>query len=115
LTSAVAVHVTAHALSVWLDNWIAAGGTNLAFVPRTQRRDGWWLCAADGRDSFIANIHTCFALRNLAKSLEQTRLCQLGDSLVSGYAFCETTLLGCGGLPESLAVTQRLSLGRREL
>lgn len=96
-------------------DWLAAGDANLSFVTSTQRRDGSWLYAADGRDAFIDNIHTCFVLKNLTKSIEKTERCELRDSLVSGYAFYKSALLDGDALPKSFAVTQRPSLVRREL
>lgn len=96
-------------------DWIAAGDANLSFVLSVQRQDGSWLYAADGRDAFIDNIHTCFVLKNLAKSIEKTERCELGDALVSGYAFYKSALLDGSALPKPFAVTQRPSLVRREL
>lgn len=96
-------------------DWIAAGDANLSFVLTTQRKDGSWLYAVDGRDAFIDNIHTCFVLKNLAKSIQKTERRDLRDSLVSGYAFYKSALLDGDALPRSFALTQRPNLVLREL
>lgn len=115
MTSAVAARVTTRAATVWIDDWIAAGGANLTLFLGMQRWDGSWLYAADGLDAFIEDSRTCFVLKNLAESREKTQRCQLRDSLVSGHAFCETALLDCGGLPKSFTMSWRPSLVLREL
>jgi hypothetical protein len=96
-------------------DWVAAARRNLAFVIRSQRPDGSWLYAMDGKDPFIDNLHTCLVLKNLFKVWRA-----LGDeaarrSVAEGYAYYKEYLLDAYGLPLPFAHAQRLSLLRRDL
>lgn len=97
------------------EDWLKAADANLKFVVGAQRQDGSWLYAVDGRDPFIDNFHTCFVLKNLAKSLASGAHADVNEALQKGYHFYKTALLDESGLPKPFAVTQRTNLVRREL
>jgi len=97
------------------DQWLAAARSNVAFVLHSQRADGSWFYAMDGKDQFIDNFHTCFVLKNLVKVWKAA-----GDEAVlrairSGYDFYKTALLDRQGLPVPFARAQRANVVRREL
>lgn len=96
-------------------DWEQAAAENIGFVLGSQQRDGAWLYAMDGRDTFIDNFHTCFVLKNLFKVWRLTGGDRLRDAITRGYAYYRTHLLDAEDQPEPFAQTQRLTLFRREL
>ena len=95
--------------------WLAASRATLAFVLRSQRPDGSWLYAMDGRDAFVDNLHTCFVLKNLHKAWLALGDDDLRVAVDCGYDFYKSQLLDERGLPVPFARAQRPSLSRREL
>jgi hypothetical protein len=95
--------------------WIAEARAVLRFVLLSQRADGSWLYAMDGKDAFIDNFHTCFVLKNLYKSWRVLGDDDLLEAALKGYAFYKQRLLDAAGLPIPFARTQRLTLQRRDL
>ncbi len=97
------------------EDWTAAANSNVAFVLECQRQDGSWPYAVDGRDDFVDNFHTCFVLKNLTKVWTITRDPAVFDAVRRGYDFYRENLLDSGGDPKPFAVTQRMTLYRRDL
>jgi hypothetical protein len=95
--------------------WLAEAGATLAFVLSSQRRDGSWLYAMDGKDAFVDNIHTCFVLKNLFKAWRLLGDDRLHAAVTRGYGFYKSFLLDADGLPVPFARSQRPTLQRREL
>jgi hypothetical protein len=99
--------------------WQEQGLEYLRFVMDSQRADGSWLYAMDGKDAFVDNFHTCFVLKNLVKASRKTRSSLMRTAIEGvvqkGYAYYADSLLDDGGEPIPFAVKHRLSLVRREL
>jgi hypothetical protein len=95
--------------------WLAEARATLAFVLRSQRPDGSWIYAMDGKDAFIDNFHTCFVLKNLFKAWRVLGDEELRAAIDKGYGFYKSHLLDEGGLRVPFARAQRLTLQRREL
>jgi hypothetical protein len=97
------------------EEWRTAARENLSFVLHSQRPDGSWLYAVDGKDAFIDNFHTCFVIKNLVKAFALDGDDDLLAAARRGYAFYKRALLDSYGLPRPFALTQRANLVRREL
>jgi len=95
--------------------WRDAAEGNLQFVLTSQRSDGSWLYAHDGKDAFIDNFHTCFVLKNLVKTWRLTRRADVLAAVSKGYAFYKSRLLDENGSPRPFARTQRLTLSYHDL
>jgi hypothetical protein len=95
--------------------WLTEGQATLAFVLRSQRLDGSWLYAMDGKDAFVDNIHTCFVIKNLFKAWRLLGDDGLRAAVTRGYDFYKSFLLDDDGLPVPFARSQRPTLQRREL
>jgi hypothetical protein len=95
--------------------WVEEAHANLAFVLRSQRDNGSWLYAMDGKDAFVDNFHTCFVLKNLWKAYGFVGDPALVETVRAGYAFYKAKLLDADGLPIPFAKTQRPTLQRRDL
>ena len=74
----------------------------------SQRDDGSWLYAVDGRDAFIDNFHTCFVLKNLFKIWRETGHDEVAAAISRGYDFYCAHLLDAEGAPLPFARAQRL-------
>ena len=96
-------------------DWVAEARAAAAFVLWSQRSDGSWLYAMDGKDAFVDNFHTCFVLKNLYKTWVALGDDSLLEAVEAGYRFYKSFLLDRTGLPIPFARTQRLTLRRREL
>ena len=96
-------------------DWVAEARAALRFVLWSQRPDGSWLYAMDGKDAFIDNFHTCFVLKNLFKAWRVLGDEDLRAAIDKGYDFYKSHLLDDGGLPVPFARAQRLTLQRRDL
>jgi hypothetical protein len=107
--------LTTAGLRFGLDAWLDAGSENLRFVLASQRADGSWLYAMDGRDAFVDNFHTCFVLKNLYKVWELTGGDDLRDAIHRGYDFYRTNLLSADLEPIPFARSQRLVAHRGDL
>jgi hypothetical protein len=97
------------------EDWVHAGGRNVAFVLHSQRNDGSWPYSTDGPDDFVDNFHTCFVLKNLAKVWVLTRDEELREAIGAGYEFYLEHLIDENGLPIPFARRPRLTLHRRDL
>ena len=95
--------------------WVWEARAMLAFVLESQREDGSWLYAMDGKDKFVDNFHTCFVLKNLVKADRVLQDSAIRDAITRGYAFYKAFLLDSVGLPRPFARTQRPTLLRRDL
>lgn len=96
-------------------DWIAEARASVAFVLQSQRRDGSWLYAMDGKDAFIDNLHTCFTLKNLVKYENLISDGAVVDAIARGFAFYKESLLDDRRLPVPFARAPRLTLYRRDL
>jgi hypothetical protein len=97
------------------EEWQAAAARNVAFVLRSQRKDGSWPYSVDGEDDFVDNFHTCLVLKNLVKSAAVMPSDDLRSAIVAGYDFYLRQLLDEDGLPIPFAIRPRLTLHRRDL
>ena len=97
------------------EDWLEAARRNVAFVLRSQRKDGSWPYSMDGVDDFVDNFHTCLVLKNLAKVWTLTRAEEVRAAIVAGYEFYLGHLLDEAGLPLPFARRPRLTLHRRDL
>jgi hypothetical protein len=95
--------------------WVDEARASIGFVLQSQRADGSWLYAEDGRDAFVDNIHTCFVIKNLVKARRLLANESITRSIERGWAFFLTNLLDAGGLPVPFALRQRPRLYRRDL
>lgn len=95
--------------------WVAEARATLAFVLRSQRPEGSWLYAMDGKDKFVDNLHTCLVLKSLFKAWRTLGDEELLTAVRDGYGFYKSYLLDEDGLPVPFARTQRLTLQRRDL
>jgi hypothetical protein len=96
-------------------DWTRESQASMGFVLQSQRPDGSWLYAMDGRDRFIDNLHTCFVLKNLVKFRAIVPDERVDDAVARGYEFYKTSLLDDRSLPIPFAKTQRTSLIVRDL
>lgn len=96
-------------------DWVAEARAALRFVLWSQRPDGSWFYAMDGKDAFIDNFHTCFVLKNLFKAWRALGDDDLLAATRRGYDFYKQRLLDTNGLPIPFARAQRLTVQRREL
>jgi hypothetical protein len=97
------------------EDWLLAGRRNVAFVLQSQRDDGSWPYSTDGPDDFVDNFHTCFVLKNLAKTWALTGDEQVREAMGAGYEFYLEHLLDETGRPIPFARRPRLTLHRRDL
>jgi hypothetical protein len=97
------------------DPWLSAAAENVTFVLDSQRQDGSWLYAMDGRDAFVDNFHTCFVLKNLFKVWQQTGDDDLGGAIKRGYSYYRENLLDEDLQPVPFARAQRLVAHRADL
>lgn len=97
------------------DEWLAEARATLAFVLYSQRPDGSWLYAMDGKDAFVDNLHTCLVLKNLIKAWRVLGDSDLLAAVLRGYASYKSSLLDSAGLPVPFAYSERPTLQRREL
>jgi hypothetical protein len=97
------------------EDWIEEARATMAFVVASQRDDGSWFYAMDGKDEFIDNFHTCFVLKSLVKARPLLGDESLTPVIERGYAFYKKALLDSEGLPIPFAREQRLTLQRRDL
>jgi hypothetical protein len=96
-------------------SWVDEARASVDFVLRTQRADGSWLYAEDGRDAFVDNIHTCFVIKNLVKAQPLLESDAIARSIELGWAFFRRHLLDESGLPVPFARSQRPATYRRDL
>lgn len=95
--------------------WVEEAEASIRFVEQTQRADGSWLYAEDGRDAFVDNIHTCFVIKNLIKAQRLLESDTIAQSIERGWAFFRRHLLDESGLPVPFARSQRPATYRRDL
>lgn len=95
--------------------WIDEAKESIAFVLQSQRTDGSWLYAEDGRDAFVDNIHTCFVIKNLVKAQRVLESEAITRAIERGWAYFLEDLLDATGLPIPFAQQQRPKLFRRDL
>ncbi len=88
---------------------------NLNFVIRSQRSDGSWLYAMDGRDQFTDHFHTCFVMKALAKIERLTGHQACHAALERGVRYYFDHLLDKDGLPLPFSKRPRLVIYKREL
>lgn len=96
-------------------DWQVTAKRNTAFVLQSQRTDGSWFYATDGKDQFIDNFHTCFVLKNLYKIWQITEQSEILNAIKQGYNFYKRFLLDKDYQPVPFAQAPRLTLYRREL
>jgi len=96
-------------------DWLAEGRATVAYAVRSQRNDGSWLNALDGKDAFVDNFHACVALKSLVKVQRLLGDETLTPLIARGYEFYKSRLLDAGGLPVVFARRQRVTLQRRDL
>lgn len=95
--------------------WVDEARASIAFVLRSQRSDGSWLYAEDGRDAFVDNIHTCFVIKNLVKAQSVVASQAVMQAIERGWDFFAGNLLDAKGLPIPFARQQRPRMYRRDL
>jgi len=97
------------------DEWVHEARASVAFVLRSQRSDGSWIYAMDGKDAFVDNVHTCFVLKNLVKFQQVVVDDAVADAVAHGYAYYKASLLDDTHLPVPFAKAQRATLHVRDL
>lgn len=95
--------------------WVHEACASVAFVLRSQRSDGSWLYAMDGKDSFVDNLHTCFVLKNLVKFQRVVTDDAVADAVARGYEYYKASLLDEDHLPVPFAKAPRATLHVRDL
>jgi hypothetical protein len=95
--------------------WIGEAKASFAFVLQSQRDDGSWLYAEDGKDAFVDNIHTCFVIKNLVKAQRLLADRAMASSIDRGWSYFKDNLLDAEGLPIPYALEHRPRLYRRDL
>jgi hypothetical protein len=88
---------------------------NLNFVIDSQRTDGSWFYAMDGRREFIDHFHTCFVLKALAKIEKIANHDGCTSAIERGVSFYLSNLFDEEGLPKPFSKPPRLTVYRREL
>jgi len=95
--------------------WQAAQ-KNINFVLQSQRPDGSWFYAMDGKREFIDHFHTCFVMKGLAKA-EKLAGGHVGirEALDRGVKYYLANLFDEDGMPKPFAKAPRLTVYRNEL
>jgi hypothetical protein len=88
---------------------------NLNFVIESQRPDGSWYYAADGRRNFVDHFHTCFVMKALAKIEMLTGDPKCTAAIERGVNYYVTQLFDQRGLPKPFSRPPRFIIYRREL
>jgi hypothetical protein len=117
------VNASAYRAAMLLDAYHAFGDEtyretarrNIAFVIDSQKPDGSWPYAMDGRRDFIDHFHTCFVLKGLAKSAEIIDDSVLNGAIEKGVNYYVENLFDDEGLPKPFARRPRMTVYRREL
>ena len=97
------------------DRFWEAGRQNLNFVLESQRPDGSWPYAMDGKRDFVDHFHTCFVLKALAKIYLLTGNEDCMNALKPGIEFYIQHLFSADGMPRPFAKAPRLTVYRHEL
>ncbi|HSY42633.1 MAG TPA: hypothetical protein VK811_01905 [Candidatus Acidoferrum sp.] len=90
-------------------------GRNLNFVLESQRADGAWPYAMDGKRDFVDHFHTCFVMKSIAKIYFLTGNEDCLKALTSGVDFYLKNLFSEDGMPRPFARAPRLTVYRHEL
>ncbi|HXB60076.1 MAG TPA: hypothetical protein VNU95_10945 [Candidatus Acidoferrales bacterium] len=88
---------------------------NLNFVLESQRADGSWPYAVDGKRDFVDHFHTCFVLKALTKIYFLTGNETCLKAITSGVDFYLKNLFSEDGMPRPFARAPRLTVYRHEL
>jgi hypothetical protein len=88
---------------------------NLHFVLESQRADGSWPYAVDGRRNFVDHFHTCFVLKALSKIHFLTGNEDCMKAITNGVDFYLKNLFSEDGMPRPFARAPRLTVYRHEL
>jgi len=88
---------------------------NLNFVLQSQRADGSWYYAVDGKGDFIDHFHTCFVLKALVKIETLTGNRECTRAIERGVDYYVRNLFDEQGLPKPFSRRPRMTIYRREL
>jgi hypothetical protein len=89
---------------------------NINFVLQSQRPDGSWFYAMDGKREFIDHFHTCFVMKGLAKA-EQLAGDHpaIREALDRGVKYYLDHLFDEDGMPRPFAKAPRMTVYKNEL
>ena len=88
---------------------------NVNFVLQSQRADGSWLYAMDGKREFIDHFHTCFVLKGLVKIEKMTGHKGCSEAIERGIEYYLKNLFNEQGLPKPFAKAPRMTVYKQEL
>lgn len=97
------------------DHFLEAAERNLCFVLESQKADGSWPYAVDGRRGFVDHFHTCFVMKALAKIYFLTGNDDCLRALTRGVEYYLHHLFDETGMPRPFAKAPRLTVYRSEL
>ncbi|MGC1904107.1 MAG: hypothetical protein WA715_09830 [Candidatus Acidiferrum sp.] len=88
---------------------------NLNFVIESQKEDGSWPYAKDGKRNFIDHFHTCFVLKALVKIEALGGHPGCTEAIKRGVSYYTKNLFDEQGLPKPFSSRPRFTVYRREL
>lgn len=97
------------------DRFLMLARPNLNFVLESQKADGSWPYAVDGKRDFVDHFHTCFVMKALAKIYLLTNDGNCLAALARGMDFYLENLFADDGMPRPFAKAPRLTVYRHEL
>jgi hypothetical protein len=88
---------------------------NMHFVLESQKADGSWFYAMDGKRNFVDHFHTCFVMKALVKIEQLTGDSNCTKAIERGVKYYVENLFDEAGLPKPFSKAPRLTIYRREL
>jgi hypothetical protein len=88
---------------------------NINFVIQSQRSNGSWYYAMDGKRNFVDHFHTCFVLKALVKIEHLTGHKGCTKAIERGIRYYLKELFDEKGLPKPFSKAPRLIVYKREL
>lgn len=99
-----------------LPEYKAKAQQNLNFILQSQRSDGAWLYAVEGKgEGFIDHFHTCFVLKNLFKINRRLQDSAVAAAVRKGFDYYRGQLFYSDGLPKGFAIQPRTQIVRLEM
>jgi hypothetical protein len=97
------------------DYYLKTASRNLYFVLESQKSDGSWHYAMDGKRDFIDHFHTCFVMKALAKIEALTGDTECTSAIERGIDYYVRNLFDENGVPKPFSRPPRLIVYRHEL